>query len=71
MQYMVSQRVGADGLPVFNLFVRTPLKNVSHADLGLTGMAKPHTGQTATMDGMHARGNGQLKDVVPLRKFQG
>ena len=28
-QMMDSQMMGADGLPVFNLFVRTPLKNVS------------------------------------------
>lgn len=27
-QMMDSQRMGADGLPVFNLFVRTPLKNM-------------------------------------------
>ena len=29
-QMMESQTMGADGLPVFNLFVRTPLKNVSY-----------------------------------------
>ena len=28
-QMMDSQRMGADGLPVFNLYVRTSLKNVS------------------------------------------
>ena len=28
-QMMDSQKMGADGLPVFNLFVRTSLKNVS------------------------------------------
>ena len=28
-QMIDSQTAGADGLPVFNLFVRTPLKNVS------------------------------------------
>jgi hypothetical protein len=29
-QMMESQRMGADGLPVFNLYVRTSLKNVSY-----------------------------------------
>lgn len=29
-QMMDSQKMGPDGLPVFNLYVRTPLKNVSY-----------------------------------------
>jgi hypothetical protein len=34
-QMMESQRMGADGLPVFNLYVRTSLKNVSYICCGV------------------------------------
>ena len=34
-QMIDSQTAGADGLPVFNLFVRTPLKNVSYIRCGV------------------------------------